>query len=252
MRLLRRMRSPAWRMGGNVNARDMPRIRLPRESSQRAVIALIVMLSGCGALSYAGDEPVRAEDIEFFEREIRPLLASRCYECHSGGAKTIHGGLRLDSAAGLQQGGDSGPLLVAGQPEENLLIEVLRYDGDIQMPPEGKLPLAEIELFTEWLRRGAPLPAGDPLADRPSGAIDFDAGREFWSFRPVCRQSRPEVHDPVWPRTRIDWFVIAAMQREQLSPNPAADRATLIRRLYFDVIGLPPTPEDVAAFLQDE
>ncbi|MFG0263186.1 MAG: PSD1 and planctomycete cytochrome C domain-containing protein [Novipirellula sp. JB048] len=190
-------------------------------------------------------------EFEYFERKIRPLLSEHCFVCHSAEAKTVHGGLRLDSASGIAVGGDSGALLVPGKPEESLLIETIHYES-FEMPPQGKLSAAEIAALTEWVRRGAPFPPAADQPARPDGEIDFDLGRQFWSFQPLREQPLPEVTNADWPQTRIDSFVIAAMEAEGLTPAPRADRATLIRRLSFALTGLPPTPERLAAFLEDD
>lgn len=192
------------------------------------------------------------EDYEYFERKIRPLLSARCYECHSSQAETVHAGLRLDSASDLHRGGDAGAVLVPGEPLNSLLIESIQYEGDIQMPPEGKLPQAEIDALVAWVERGAPFPPSSKAAERPDGRIDFEAGREFWSFQPVTEQPLPKITNKSWPRRRIDSFVLAAMEREGLQPAPEADRLTLIRRLSFDLTGLPPTPDEVQEFIADD
>jgi hypothetical protein len=126
-----------------------------------------------------------AEDNQYFERKIRPLLSKHCYACHSAEAKPLHGGLRLETDKGVKQGGDSGPVLSPGKPDESLLIEAIRYKGDIQMPPEGKLSDTEIAELVRWVREGAPMPASPEPAQKPSAKIDFEAGRKFWSFQPV-------------------------------------------------------------------
>ena len=222
---------------------------VPWHPTRATVLASVAVL--CTAIVDAQDV-ANQNTIEFYERKVRPLLAERCYECHSATAEPLHGGLRIDDARGVERGGDSGPLVTAGRPGASLLLEVLRYDGDIQMPPEGKLSAEEIEVVTRWVHLGAPMPADDDLPDRPDGFIDFEAGKRFWSFQPVERQPRPEIIHRDWPESRIDWFILVAMEREGLSPSPSADRATLARRLHFDVIGLPPTPEAIEAFVNDE
>ena len=133
-----------------------------------------------------------------------------------------------------------------------MLLSVVQYDGDMQMPPKGKLSAAEIAEFTAWVKHGAPMPKSADAAERMDGEIDFAAGRKFWSFQPAVVQTVPAVKDDNWPRSRIDSFVLAALEREGLKPSPQADRAVLIRRLSFDLLGLPPTPEQVQAFVADE
>jgi hypothetical protein len=215
-------------------------------------VALASVLACC--LSFpvvADDSQFSAEDIEYFERKIRPLLSEHCYSCHSSQAKTIHGGLKLDNAIDLQTGGDSGPAIDVDSLQDSLFLSAVNYD-DMEMPPKGKLSPAEIAEFTRWIKRGAPMPSGDHQPERKDEAIDFEQGRQFWSFQPAVERSVPAVRDGAWPRTRMDSFTLAAMEAEGLSPSLQADRAALIRRLSFDVIGLPPSPEEVQQFLADQ
>lgn len=214
---------------------------------------ILLILIGCASVAGAAESPRNADDLAFFEKKIRPLLSQHCYECHSTDAKTLHGGLRLDTNHDLQAGGDSGPVIVPGQPDESLLIDAVRYGPDsMQMPPQGKLSAEEIAALTEWVARGAPFPpTADPAALQKSDGIDFEAGRKFWSFQPVKRQPLPEVQNAAWPRERIDYFTLATMEREKLEPAPEADRATLLRRLSFDLSGLPPSPDEVRRFAAD-
>ena len=194
-----------------------------------------------------------ATDIEYFEKKIRPLLAKRCFSCHSSKAKSVKGGLKLDSDGALFAGGDSGPAVVAGDPEQSLLIQSIRYDKDanFQMPPKGRLPAEEIAELTAWVKRGAPFPPDTNPAPQKDGGIDFAAARKFWSFRPAEEQALPQTKAVNWPQQRLDHFILAAMEQKGLVPSAEADRATLLRRLSFDLVGLPPTPEEVAAFVND-
>ncbi|WP_202921219.1 PSD1 and planctomycete cytochrome C domain-containing protein [Anatilimnocola aggregata] len=191
------------------------------------------------------------KDVAFFESKIRPILAKHCYECHSAGAKQVHGGLRLDSRHTLLQGGDSGAIVVAGQPEKSLLIESIGYSGDIQMPPAGKLPAAEIALLTGWVRSGAILPEDRSTSDSKK-SIDFVAGRTFWSFVPPQAVPQPAVRGAEWLRQPIDSFVLTALETQNLTPTERADRRTLIRRATYDLTGLPPSAEEVAQFVADQ
>lgn len=189
-----------------------------------------------------------AEQVEFFESRIRPVLIERCYECHAGEAETIKGGLRLDYADGWRKGGDSGPAVLPGKPDESLLIQALRYET-YEMPPDGQLPARVIADFERWVRMGAP----DPRTEAPSGdvaprPIDLAAGREFWSFRPLAAAPTPAVRDANWPRTWIDRFILAAQESQGLTPSPDAPAETLLRRLSFDLTGLPPTVEELREF----
>jgi cytochrome c553 len=152
----------------------------------------------------------------------------------------------------MRKGGDSGPAIDVDNLANSLLLEVVLYDGDIQMPPKGKLSDQEIADFTKWIEEGAPMPPSSDVPERSSDGIDFAAGRQFWSFQPAEIQPEPEVQMQDWPKSRMDLFVLAAMEQQGLTPSPQADRATLIRRLSFDLQGLPPTPEEVRAFVSDE
>ncbi len=214
--------------------------------------SLLLGLFGLAVCAVADTPSSNAEDFEFFERKIRPLLSQHCYSCHSSHAKTVRGGLRLDTAAAFNLGGDSGPLLVRGKPEESLLIKSVRHTDDVQMPPTGKLAESEIAKLTAWVKQGAPFPPSTDQAPRAAAEIDFAEARKFWSFQPSHEQPLPEVADASWPRGRIDAFVLAAMEGQGLTPSPRADRARLIRRLYFDLIGLPPRPDQVREFVNND
>jgi hypothetical protein len=199
--------------------------------------------------------PTPAEEtdgIEFFEKKIRPLLAERCYECHSE-AKKIKGGLHLDLAGGWLAGGDSGPAVMAGSPEESLLIKAVRYtDRDLKMPPKKKLPPAEVALLEEWVKRGAPAPAANVASARPKQVgLSLEEGRKFWAFIPPKPVAPPAVKDASWPQRDLDRFILAKIEERGLKPAAPADRAALIRRAYFDLIGLPPTPEQIDEFVHD-
>ena len=226
---------------------------MPIDSVLLAMARPLLILLGLFAVALlmpAAESQLLAERGEYFERKIRPLLSEHCYSCHSARAKTVHGGLQLDSADAIKLGGDSGSVLDPGNPETSLLIRAVQYDGELQMPPDGKLAASEIEKLIAWVRSGAYLPPSTSNT-RGDAGIDFVEGRKFWSFQPLQEQPLPGVHDSSWPRTRLDFFALARMERAGLSPAPRADRATLIRRLSFDLTGLPPQPAEVRAFLQD-
>ncbi len=191
------------------------------------------------------------QQLEFFEKRIRPLLVEHCYECHSGDAK-IKGGLRLDSRDGWKKGGDSGPVIDRDQPGESLLLEALRSEGDLKMPPKGRLPQAVINDFEQWVKMGAPDPSLSSTPSRPSTAIDLEGGRRFWAYRPPVNPPAPAVRDAAWPRSTIDRFILSRLETDGLRRPPQADGETLVRRLYFDLVGLPPTPEQIDEFLADQ
>jgi mono/diheme cytochrome c family protein len=189
---------------------------------------------------------------EFFEARVRPILAANCYDCHAEDAK---GGLRVDSRDALIKGGDSGPAIVAGKPDESLLIKaVKRVPGEPQMPMgRPKLKDDDIGVLVEWIRAGAPWPASAaaPTPAPPAGMTITPEHRSYWAFQPLRSQTPPAVRDGSWPRGGIDRFVLARLEREGLRPVAAADRRTLIRRATYDLTGLPPTPEEIDSFLAD-
>jgi mono/diheme cytochrome c family protein len=201
---------------------------------------------------------------EFFEARVRPVLAAHCLECH--GTEKPKGGLRLDARESMLKGGESGPVVVPGKPEESPLIEAIRYDGGVQMPPKGKLRDEEIAALTQWVKRGAHWPEAHPgkggptvataataAVTTPSGAVAVPAlDRSLWSLQPVGNPAPPPARDEAWATSRIDRFILARLEANGLAPAPPADKATLIRRATFDLIGLPPTSEEIGAFLHDD
>ena len=187
-------------------------------------------------------------ELDFFESRIRPQLVKHCYECHSADADEIKGGLVVDVAAGLRRGGDSGPAILPGKPDESLLIDALRYTS-YEMPPSAPLPEAVIRDFEHWIQVGAPDPRSEPMVARKE-TIDIDEGRKFWAFRPPASQSPPTVDHNSWPENAIDHFVLSRIERAGLEPPQDADPLTMLRRIYFDLVGLPPPPSEVAELQQ--
>ncbi|MEO6245076.1 MAG: DUF1549 domain-containing protein [Opitutaceae bacterium] len=189
---------------------------------------------------------------QFFENEIRPLLAHRCYECH--GEKKQKAGLRLDSAARFAKGGDSGVIVVAGKPDDSLLIQaVRRIDPDLKMPPDDPLPPAEVALLEKWVAMGAPWPA-DTVASSGSAVDEYGftaEQRAYWTFQPLANPMPPSQAGKNWARGDIDRFIAAKHAELKLTPAPEAGREEFARRIYFDVHGLPPTREQLAAFVND-
>lgn len=216
----------------------------------RHVVTLIVTLSLLAA------PESDAQGVEFFETKIRPALVEHCHSCHSQDAKRIRAGLRVDSREALLEGGDSGPAIVPGKPDESPLVLAVRYlSQDLEMPPDGKLPGRTIEAFTEWVRMGAPWPAKKSEGRAvKAGEAGYDwqrFGREHWAFQPVKNPALPEVSDMSWPLNPIDYFVLARLEAAAMMPASAADRRAWIRRVYLALIGLVPTPEQVERFLND-
>ncbi|HEY1342204.1 MAG TPA: PSD1 and planctomycete cytochrome C domain-containing protein, partial [Bryobacteraceae bacterium] len=194
----------------------------------------------------AADNP---QAVEFFEKHVRPLLVSKCQSCH--GPKRQQGGLRLDSRAALLKGSDNGAVLAPGEPEKSLLVKAIRYDGDVQMPPKGKLPDEAVAHLTAWVKMGAPWPGGDVVQTDKLSLPVAEVRRTHWAFRPVKKPVLPAVKDAARVKTPIDAFVLARLEAKEMTFAPAADRRTLIRRVTLDLHGLPPTPEEVAAFEAD-
>ena len=210
---------------------------------------LVLCVAWLLACSGAKAEDAYKAGIEFFETKIRPVLIEHCYSCHAEDAEKIRAGLLLDTREGIRQGGDSGPAVVPENLEESLLLDALRYET-FEMPPEGPLPAEVIADFEYWIALGAPDPRDGP-AKKIEKEIDLEAGRDFWSFRPVSRPDAPEVKNSDWPKSDVDRFVLAKLEAAGLQPGEDADRATLLRRAYYALIGLPPTVEEIGSFLTD-
>lgn len=200
---------------------------------------------------YDGTAEITPENLAFFEKRIRPLLVKHCYECHSSEAKEVQGELLVDSKAALRKGGSTGPAVVAGDLDQSLLIKAVRFSDDLQMPPEKKLSAEEIADLEKWVQLGAPDPR-TKATKFVKRKIDLTEAKKFWSFQPIKNPTPPPVKNEAWPKSDIDRFILAQLESKNLSPVAAADKRTLIRRSTYDLTGLPPTPEDVAAFLADD
>ncbi len=204
----------------------------------------------------AADPPgkISPQQVKFFEERVRPVLVERCCKCH--GEDKQKGNLRLDSIAAILQGGERGPALVRGKPADSLIIHAISHSEELAMPPKQKLPYEQINDLTTWVKQGAPWPDAPAVAPsvKPQGeneASFTDDQRAFWAFVKRTTPALPRVRDKQWPRSPIDHFVLARLDAAGLAPAPTADRRVLIRRAYFDLIGLPPTPPEVDAFLSD-
>lgn len=199
----------------------------------------------------------QTEELEFFEKNVRPLLVEHCYECHSAKAEKLQAGLRVDSKAALLKGGESGQAVVPGDTEKSLLIGSVRYES-YEMPPKGKLPAEDIEVFERWVAMGAPWPTHEEpedLTSEPgSSRPQFDLQKrksEHWAWQPIRSPTVPEVNNKSWPRVELDHFVLSRLEESNLIPASDAEKSALLRRLYFDLIGLPPTVEQAKQFLDD-
>lgn len=186
--------------------------------------------------------------LQFFERKIRPVLVEHCYECHAAGAKELGGKLLLDSREGILLGGESGPALVAGSLDESLIIQALRWKNELEMPPEDPLPETVVHDFVEWIRMGAPDPRSGPR-NEPGEEAMIGNGAALWSFQPITNPPPPSILDADWPRAELDRFVLARLEAEGYRPASDAPAEVLVRRLFFDLVGLAPKMEEVRDFI---
>ncbi|HEV3122108.1 MAG TPA: DUF1549 domain-containing protein, partial [Isosphaeraceae bacterium] len=225
----------------------------------RVWMSLSIALALCLATTAAhADRPAgQAAADEFFEKDVRPLLVERCQKCH--GQDKPKAGLQLLSRSSVLEGGESGPAAVSGNPDESLLIQAIRYDDEPKMPPKEKLSDREIEILTRWVAQGLPWPehkieAKSPEStSAPAAQVAFtDEQRRFWSFQPVKEVAPRPVRHASWVRTPIDCYILAALEEKGLEPASAAGKRTLLRRATFDLTGLPPTREEIHAFLNDD
>ena len=225
-----------WRTGNNARA---------------TAACIVVLLAFSSGTKEAGAAESDAKGVEFFESRIRPVLVSKCLSCHSqdaAKAKKLKGKLLLDSRAGVLAGGESGSAIVPGQPERSLLIQAMRHQS-LEMPPDERLNENIIRDFVKWIELGAPDPRDGRQIDLR--VVDLQTGRQHWAFRPLSAAPLPRVRGEEWIVTPVDGFVLTRLQQQNMTPAAAADRRTLIRRVYFDLIGLPPSPLEVARFLAD-
>ena len=224
-------------------------------NSLAATLTVVLAATIASMLPAWGND--EAAGLELFEKKIRPALAANCYECHSAKSKKLKAGLYLDRRAGWMKGGEGGQVIAPGKPEESRLLIALRYkNNDLRMPPNKQLPKHLVKAFEEWIALGAPDPRNQPLdvAHRPSGfrSKSLEEGRKYWAFRPLAKPQAPEVEHAGWPADESDRFILAKLEAKKLKPPAPADKATLLRRAHFDLAGLPPTPEQIDAFLADD
>jgi len=210
-----------------------------RAPAPALALAAYLLLSGLGSADDTRDA--------FFENRVRPILANHCIDCH--GEKKQKGGLRLDSRAGWERGGDNGPAIVPGKSAESLFFKaVLHSDPDLKMPPKEPLAPSDVEALAKWIDSGA----ADPRTAAVRPVVDPEQAKRHWSFQPLAHTSPPPVHNPTWCRNSIDQFILARLESANLQPSPEADKATLLRRASFDLTGLPPSEDDLHAFLADD
>lgn len=241
----------AWVKAGAVGADPAPQ---PEVSEASTASSPSAAASATGGTSPAIVPASLVADTDFFENKVRPIFANHCYECHSD---TETSGLRLDSKAGFEKGGSRGALIVPGDPDKSLLIQAVRQSGALKMPKGGRLEPGDVAILEAWVKKGAPWPAAASTAITSVTAktgVVTEKQRAFWSFQPLKPVLPPSIEDKRyehWARTPIDHFILAGLHSAGLTPAPQADRRTLIRRVTLDMTGLPPTQQEVDAFLAD-
>jgi len=226
---------------------------VPMKSLARLAILGGVLSAGWFAapLGLAGEESATPEQVAFFEKNIRPVLVRECYSCHATTAPKVRGGLTLDSCDGLRKGGQTGPVVVPGDPAKSLLLKAIKQEqDDLKMPPKKKLAGEVVADFEKWIAMGAPYPR-DGSTKVTKGEIDIEKGRRFWAFQPPRKTPPPALRDTAWPKGDIDRFLLAGLEAKGLKPVADADPRALIRRVTFDLTGLPPAPDDVEVFVKD-
>ncbi len=221
----------------------------------RSIAAIFVLLSvSTFGLRADGQDAVRSEAAEsqLFERRIRPVLVKHCYQCHSESAGMSEGSLLVDSRDGLRTGGDRGPAVVPGKPDESLLLQAMKHvDSDLRMPPKReRLPDSVISDFEKWIREGAVDPRTQKAGSGPRPPVDYETGRKHWALQSPVKHAAPDVRRSDWPISDVDRFVLAKLEAEGLAPAVDAEPATLLRRLHFDLVGLPPSIADRTLFLR--
>ncbi len=221
-----------------------------------AVVSLLLRAAPPGAKTVS-ETHFTPEEVAFFEKDVQPILQANCIKCH-GGAK-VRGSLRLSTRDGVLKGGENGPAAVPGKPADSLLIAAVKQDasrlpaGVEGMPVKGKLAGKDIETLAKWIQMGLPWTPGksEIVPEEPKGIVINDAARNYWCYKPVKRPEVPAVKNRAWVRNPIDAFLLARLEAKGLKPAAPADRVALIRRVYYDLTGLPPTPEEVDAFVTD-
>ena len=220
---------------------------------QQLALSFTVLIGGSlfPATISAQEKTLTPAAIQFFETKVRPVLAENCFECH--GEKKQKRDLRLDSLAAMLEGGDNGPAIVPGHPEKSLLVKAINHDGDVKMPSKTrKLPREQIDALTQWIKMGAPWPGSDKTVAKKKGEfLITDKDRSHWAYVPVKRPTPPEVKNNAWVRNPIDAFILTKLEAKGLQPAPPASKQEIARRLYYDIIGLPPTPKEIEAFVND-
>ena len=219
---------------------------LPTKTSSAARLAAACLFALNGFLSAAVSVQIAPEQLEFFENKIRPILANHCLECHSGEKGKIKGGLNMDSKEDVLKGGDTGPALEAGNVKGSLMIKAVTWEDDLQMPPKKKLSDEQIADLKKWISIGAP----DPREPSKT-AVKVDK-KAHWAFQPLSKPTPPAVKNASWGTNAIDKFILAKLEEKSMIAAPQADKETLLRRVYYDLTGLPPTPKQIDDFVRDQ
>ena len=218
------------------------------------LFAVGVMILTQRTESYA-DAPVKftPSQIAFYEKDVLPILKANCYQCHGNGK--LKGGLDLRRRDSILTGGDLGPAAKLDKPLESHIIQAINYTEGLEMPPKGKLPPEQIVILTKWVKDGLPFPEQkiEPKVEAPKhkGGVVTAESRNYWAYKKVVRPDAPKVKDTSWVKNPIDAFILSKLEEKGLKPAPEADKLTLVRRIYFDLTGLPPTPEQIDAFMKD-
>lgn len=211
----------------------------------------LILAASVSATSVFAADPT-PEQVQFFESKVRPILSAKCYKCHSQEEGKAKGGLTLDTTEGTLKGGDTGAAVTPGNPDKSLLITAILYtDSDLQMPPKGeKLSDQEIADLTTWVKMGAPDPRKNAKVTKLTGLTD--KARHHWAFQVPKKADIPEVKNRAWCTTQVDAFILKKLEEKDMTPSPVASKEALLRRATYDLIGLPPSPAEIHAFVQDE
>ena len=218
------------------------------------VVVLSLLASESSVAGSPRYEPPTKAQIQHFEEKVLPILKASCFKCHGGEAK-IKGGLRLTSREAILKGGDTGPAFDEKEPAKSLLLKAIHHEDGLEMPPAGKLPAAQLAVLEKWIADGAPWSATAKIESKgdhkTTGGVVTPEAKNYWAYRPITNPAVPTVKDATWVKNPIDAFILAKLETKQLKPNGPADRLALIRRATYDLIGLPPTPEEVDSFVKD-
>src|SRR5262249_37312157 len=224
----------------------------PRLRRRMRLNCCLLALLGLPAVAPA--QPARAksfsaEALAYYEKDVLPILKGHCYKCHGEGKVKEH--LSLSTRDAILKGGDLGPAVDLDRPDDSNLLRAINYKGGLEMPPTGKLAAEQIDALTRWVKAGLPMKDGAAVRHETKGGVVTPEARNYWAYRPVKRPPVPPVKSFARVANPIDAFLLTRLEEKGLAPAPPADRVALVRRLYYDLTGLPPTPEQVDAFVHD-